>query len=173
MRTRQDPDGRVAQTEDLASLLSAVESASRDTNLLALNMAFEGASAAAVSAAQIAHAVGDVSIRATQFSQQMRGCLQAGADRLDPDSLHELRRVTRGVAELMAELSDLASGILDGIADPHIERRLPQVVPDLLDQVRSRARVLDQFVDAIPDLTRTRRAARSRRRATHRRQSAI
>jgi hypothetical protein len=169
MFTRQDPDLRAAQTEDLARLLSAVEAASRDTSLLALNMALDGASAAAVSAAQIAHAVGDVSIRATQFSQQMRGCLQAGADRLDADSLHELRRVTRSVAELMAELSDLASGILDGITDPHIERRLPQVVPDLLDQVRSRARVLDQFVDAIPEMTRPRGATRSRRRASHQR----
>ena len=169
MLTSQDPDERAAQTEDLARLLSAVEAASHDTNLLALNMKFEGASAAAASAAQIAHAVGDVSIRATQFSQQMRDCLQTGMDRLDPDRLHELRRVTRGVAELMAELSELASGILDGIADPHIERRLPQVVPDLLDQVRSRARVLDQFVHSIPDMTRPRRAARSRRRAVHRR----
>jgi len=169
MLTRQDPDGRAAQTEDLGRLLSAVEAASRDTNLLALNMALEGASAAAVSAAQVAHAVGDVSIRATQFSQQMRGCLEAGADRLDLDRLHELRRVTRGVAELMAELSDLASGVLDGISDPEIERRLPQVVPDLLDQVRSRARVLDQFVHAIPEMTRPRRAARPRRRAAHRR----
>ncbi len=169
MFTRQDPDGRAAQTEDLARLLSAVEAASRDANLLALNMTLEGASVAAVSAAQIAHAVGDVSIRATQFSQQMRGCLQAGADRLDTDRLHELRRVTRSVAELMAELSDLASGILVGITDPHIERRLPQVVPDLLDQVRSRARVLDQFVDAIPEMTRPRRAARSRSRGAQRR----
>jgi len=41
MLTSQDADGRAAQTEDLARLLSAVEAASRDTNLLALNMALD------------------------------------------------------------------------------------------------------------------------------------
>jgi hypothetical protein len=154
MLSGKHPENHLDQAEDLTQLLSAVEAASRDTNLLALNMALEGASAAASSAAQIAHAVGELSIRATQFSQQMRGCLVAGAEHLDPHSLSELCRVTRGVAELIAEVSDLASDVLDGIADPCIERRLPEVAPDLLDQVRSRARVLDQLVHALPDMAR-------------------
>ena len=161
MPSGKHPENDLDRAEDLTRLLSAVEAASRDTNLLALNMALEGASAAASSAAQIAHAVGELSIRATQFSQQMRGCLVARAERLDPHSLSQMCRVTRGVAELIAEVSDLASDVLDGIVDPSIEGRLPEVAPDLLDQVRSHARVLDQLVHALPDVARGTGAADS------------
>jgi hypothetical protein len=148
------PPDHLDRAEDLAQLLSAVEAASHDTNLLALNMALDGAAADGGSAAQIAQAVGELSIRATQFSQKMRGCLVAGAYHLDPHRLSQLYKVTRGVAELIAEVSDLANDVLDGIADPCIEPRLPEVAPDLLDQVRSRARVLDQLVHGLPDMAR-------------------
>jgi hypothetical protein len=161
MLSGKHPENNRDQAEDLTQLLSAVEAVSRDTSLLALNMALEGASAAASSTAQIANAVGELSIRATQFSQQMRGCLVAGADHLDAHSLSELCRVTRGVADLITEVSDLATDVLDGIADPCIERRLPEVTPDLLDQLRSRARVLDQLVHALPDMPRGTEAADS------------
>ncbi|HTS51671.1 MAG TPA: hypothetical protein VMH26_00195 [Burkholderiales bacterium] len=154
MLSGKHPESSLDRAEDLTRLLSAVEAASGDTNLLALNMALEGSSAAAGSALQIAHAVGELSIRATRFSQHMRGCLSTGADSLDPHSLSQLCRVTRGLAELIAEVSDLASDVLDGIADPCIERRLPEVALDLLDQVRSRARVFDQLVHALPDVAR-------------------
>ena len=154
MLSAQHPANSLTPAEDLTQLLSAVEAATRDTSLLALNMALEGASAGAGSTAQLADAVGELSIRATQFSQQMRGRLLAGGPELDPGSLSELRRVTRGVAQLIAEVSDLASDVLEGIADPNVERRLPEVAPDLLDQLRNRARALDHLVRALPDLGR-------------------
>lgn len=154
MLSAQHPANSLTPAEDLTQLLSAVEAATRDTSLLALNMALEGASAGAGSTAQLADAVGELSIRATQFSQQMRGRLLAGGSELDPGSLSELRRVTRGVAQLIAEVSDLASDVLEGIADPNVERRLPEVAPDLLDQLRNRARALDHLVRALPDLGR-------------------
>jgi len=61
--------------------------------------------------------------------------------------------VTRGVAQLIAEVSDLASDVLEGIADPDVERRLPEVAPDLLDQLRNRARALDHLVRTLPGPT--------------------
>lgn len=152
MLSAKHPDDSLTPADDLTQLLRAVEAATRDTSLLALNMALEGASAGARSTAQLADAVGELSIRATQFSQQMRGRLLAGGAELDPDSLSELRRVTRSVAQLIAEVSDLASDVLEGIADPDVERRLPEVAPDLLDQFRHRARVLDHLVRAVPGL---------------------
>jgi hypothetical protein len=152
MRSAKQRANSLNPAEDLTQLLSAVEAATRDTSLLALNMALEGASAGAGSAAQLADAVGQLSIRATQFSQQMRGRLLAGGTDLDPGSLSEWRRVTRGVAQLIAEVSDLASDVLEGIADPDVERRLPEVAPDLLDQLRNRARALDHLVRALPGL---------------------
>ena len=152
MLSARHPADRLNLAEDLTQLLNAVEAATRDTSLLALNMALEGASAGAGSTAQLADAVGELSIRATQFSQQMRGRLLAGGPELDPGSLSELRRVTRGVAQLIAEVSDLASDVLEGIADPNVERRLPEVVPDLLDQLRNRARALDHLVGTLPGL---------------------
>jgi hypothetical protein len=151
LRAKQ-PKHSLNPADDLTQLLSAVEVATCDTRLLALNIALEGASTGAESTAQLADAVGELSIRATQFSQRMRGRLLAGGDDLDAGSLSELRRVTQGVAELIAEVSDLASDVLDGIADPAIERRLPEVAPDLLDQFRNRAHALDQLVRALPDL---------------------
>ena len=150
MRRAKHPPKSLNPAEDLTQLLIAVEAATRDTSLLALNMALEGASAGAT--AQLADAVGELSIRATQFSQQMRGRLLAGGRGLDPDNLSEWRRVTRGVAQLISEVSDLASDVLEGIADPDVERRLPEVAPDLLDQLRHRARALDQLVRGLPDL---------------------
>ena len=150
MRRAKQPAKSLNPAEDLTQLLTAVEAATRDTSLLALNMALEGASAGAGATAQLADAVGELSIRATQFSQQMR--LLAGGTDLDADSLSEWRRVTRGVAQLIAEVSDLASDVLEGIADPDVERRLPEVAPDLLDQLRHRARALDHLVRALPDL---------------------
>ena len=150
MRRAKHPAKSLNPAEDLTQLLIAVEAATRDTSLLALNMALEGASAGAGATAQLADAVGELSIRATQFSQQMR--LLAGGRGLDPDSLSEWRRVTRGVAQLIAEVSDLASDVLEGIADPDVERRLPEVAPDLLDQLRHRARALDHLVRGLPDL---------------------
>ncbi len=152
MLSAQHPESFLNPAEDLTQLLSAVEAATRDTSLLALNMALEGAAAGAGGTAQLADAVGELSIRATQFSQRMRGRLLAGGDDLDPSSLSELRRVTRGVAELIAEVGDLASDVLEGIADPNIERRLPEVASDLLDQLRNRARAFDHLVRALPDL---------------------
>jgi len=152
MLSARHPANSLTSTEDLTQLLSAVEAATRDTSLLALNMALEGASAGAGSTAQLADAVGELSIRATQFSQQMRGRLLAAGPELDPGSLSELRRVTRGVAQLIAEVSDLASDVLEGIADPNVERRLPEVAPDLLDQLRNRARALDHLVGTRPGL---------------------
>jgi hypothetical protein len=142
------------QTKDLKRLLSAIDTATRDTNLLALNMAFEGAQAGAASAAQLADAVGELSIRANRFSHQIRGCVLAQGDRLDPHSLSELRRLSQGVAALIGEVSGLAEDVLHGLSDPAIERRLPEVAPDLLDQVRSRSRVLDQLLHALPPLAR-------------------
>jgi len=152
MRRAKHPAKSLNPAEDLTQLLIAVEAATRDTSLLALNMALEGASAGAGATAQLADAVGELSIRATQFSQQMRGRLLAGGRGLDPGSLSEWRRVTRGVARLISEVSDLASDVLEGIADPDVERRLPEVAPDLLDQLRHRARALDHLVRALPDL---------------------
>jgi hypothetical protein len=152
MRRAKHPPKSLNPAEDLTQLLIAVEAATRDTSLLALNMALEGASAGAGATAQLADAVGELSIRATQFSQQMRGRLLAGGRGLDPDNLCEWRRVTRGVAQLISEVSDLASDVLEGIADPDVERRLPEVAPDLLDQLRHRARALDQLVRGLPDL---------------------
>ena len=152
MRRAKHPAKSLNPAEDLTQLLTAVEAATRDTSLLALNMALEGASAGAGATAQLADAVGALSIRATQFSQQMRGRLLAGGRGLDADSLSEWRRVTRGVAQLIAEVSDLASDVLEGIADPEVERRLPEVAPDLLDQLRHRARALDHLVRGVPDL---------------------
>jgi methyl-accepting chemotaxis protein len=147
--------GKNSQTsDDLNQLLSAIESATHDTSLLALNMALEGANAGAGSAAELADAVGELSIRANQFSHQIRGCLRAGGSKLDSHSWSEVRRVTRGVAELIGEVSGLAGDVLEGIADPVIERRLPEVAPDLLDQVRSRAHALDRLLHALPDLAR-------------------
>ena len=134
--------------KDLTQLLTAVEEATRDTSLLALNMALEGASADAAGKAQLADAVGELSIRATQFSQRIRGRLRAGEE-LDANSLSELHRVTRGVADLIAEVSSLANDVLDGIADPNIERRLPEVASDLLDQLHNRAHALDHLVRAV------------------------
>jgi hypothetical protein len=150
MRNAKHPANSLSPAEDLTQLLSAVEAATRDTSLLALNMALEGASAGAGTTAQLADAVGELSIRATQFSQQMRDRLLAGGDHPDPGSLSEWRRVTRGVAQLIAEVSDLASDVLEGIADPDVERRLPEVAPDLLDQLRNRARALDHLVRTLP-----------------------
>ena len=150
MRRAKHPAKSLNPAEDLTQLLIAVEAATRDTSLLALNMALEGASAGAGATAQLADAVGELSIRATQFSQQMR--LLAGGRGLDADSLSEWRRVTRGVAQLIAEVSDLASDVLEGIADPDVERRLPEVAPDLLDQLRHRARALDHLVRGLPHL---------------------
>jgi hypothetical protein len=150
MRRAKHPAKSLNPAEDLTQLLIAVEAATRDTSLLALNMALEGASAGAGATAQLADAVGELSIRATQFSQQMR--LLAGGRGLHPDSLSEWRRVTRGVAQLIAEVSDLASDVLEDIADPDVERRLPEVAPDLLDQLRHRARALDHLVRGLPDL---------------------
>jgi len=146
------PESSSNSAEDLTQLLWAVEAATRDTSLLALNMALEGTSAGQRSTAQLADAVGELSIRATRFSQQMRGRLLAGGATLDPDTLSELRRVTDGVAQLIAEVSDLASDVLEGIADPDVERRLPQVAPDLLDQLRHRAQAFDYLVRALPEL---------------------
>jgi methyl-accepting chemotaxis protein len=57
---------------DLNQLLAAIEAATEDTNLLALNMALEGAHAGIGSAAQLADAVGELSIRANQFSHRVR-----------------------------------------------------------------------------------------------------
>jgi methyl-accepting chemotaxis protein len=152
MLSAKHPESFLNPAEDLTDLLSAVEAVTRDTGLLALNMALEGASAGAAGTAQLADAVGELSIRATQFSQRMRGRLLAGGDELDPGSLSELRRVTRGVAELIAGVSDLASDVLEGITDPTVERRLPEVASDLLDQLRNRARALDHLVNALPDV---------------------
>jgi hypothetical protein len=148
------------QTKDLKRLLSAIESATRDTNLLALNMAFEGVQAGAISAAQLADAVGELSIRANRFSHQIRGCMVSQGDRLDPHALSELRRLSQGVAELIGEVSGLAEDVLHGMSDPAIERRLPEVAPDLLDQVLSRSRVLDQLLHALPPLARSSRQRR-------------
>jgi len=153
MLSAKHPESFLNPAEDLTQLLSAVEAVTSDASLLALNMALEGASAGAATTAQLADAVGELSIRATQFSQRMRGRLLASGDDLDPGSLSELRRVTRGVAELIAEVGDLASDVLEGIADPTIERRLPEVASDLLDQLHSRARALDHLVRAVADLT--------------------
>jgi len=150
----KQPENSLNPAEDLTQLLSAVEAATRDTSLLALNMALEGASGGTTSTAQLADAVGELSIRATQFSQQMRGRLLAVGNDLDPSSWSELRRVTRGVARLIAEVGDLASDVLEGIADPDVERRLPEVALDLLDQLRNRARALDHLVRGLPELAR-------------------
>ncbi len=152
MPSAKRPANGLNPAEDLTQLLSAVEAATRDTGLLALNMALEGASAGAGATARLADAVGELSIRATQFSQQMRGRLLAEGSDLDPGRLAEFRRVTRGVAQLIAEVSDLASDVLEGIADPNVERRLPEVAPDLLDQLRNRALALDHLVRALPGL---------------------
>ena len=138
---------------DLNQLLAAIEAATEDTNLLALNMALEGAHAGIGSAAQLADAVGELSIRANQFSHRVRGCM-LGRAKLDSRNLAQLHRVTRGVAELIEEVSGLAGDVLDGIADPLIERRLPEVVPDLLDQVRSHARAFDLLLHDLPDVAR-------------------
>jgi hypothetical protein len=166
MLSAEHPESFPNPAEDLPQLLSVVEAVTRDTSLLALNMALEGASAGAEGTAQIADAVGELSIRATQFSQRMRGRLLANGEDMDAASLSELRRVTRGVAELIADVSDLASDLLEGIADPNIERRLPQVASDLLDQLHSRARALDYLVRAVPDLALGERQARQTSSAT-------
>jgi hypothetical protein len=139
---------------DLNQLLAAIEAATEDTNLLALNMALEGAHAGIGSAAQLADAVGELSIRANQFSHRVRGCMLGRGAKLDSRNLAQLHRVTRGVAELIEEVSGLAGDVLDGIADPLIERRLPEVVPDLLDQVRSHARAFDLLLHDLPDVAR-------------------
>ena len=152
---RAKHSGRKAdQTKGLQRLLSSIEAATRDTNLLALNMAFEGVQAGAISAAQLADAVGELSIRANRFSHQIRGCMLARGDGLDPHSLSELQRLSQGVAAVISEVSGLAEDVLHGMSDPAIERRLSAVTPDLLDQVRSRSRVLDQLLHALPPLAR-------------------
>lgn len=148
---------KAGQTKGLKRLLASIETATRDTNLLALNMAFEGVQAGATSAAQLADAVGELSIRANRFSHQIRGCMLNQGDQLDPHSLAELQRLSEGVASLIGEVSGLAEDVLQGMSDPAIERRLPEVAPDLLDQVRSRSRVLDQLLHALPPLTRASR----------------
>ena len=139
---------------DLNQLLAAIEAATEGTNLLALNMALEGAHAGIGSAAQLADAVGELSIRANQFSHRVRGCMLGRGAKLDSRNLARLHRVTRGVADLIEEVSGLAGDVLDGIADPLIERRLPEVVPDLLDQVRSHARTFDLLLHDLPDVAR-------------------
>jgi hypothetical protein len=141
-------------SDDLNRLLAAIEAATHDTNLLALNMALEGVQAGIGSAAQLADAVGELSIRANQFSHRVRGCMLKRGAKLDSRSLAQLHRVTRGVAELIEEVSGLAVDVLDGIADPVIERRLPEVAPDLLDQVRSRAHAFDLLLHDLPDVAR-------------------
>jgi hypothetical protein len=142
--------------EDLNRLLTALEAATFDTNLLALNMAIGCARVGAASTAQLADAVGELSIRANDFSYEVRSRMLGHGAVLDARSLSELRRVTRGVAELLDEVSGLAGDVLDGIADPVIEKRLPEVAPDLLDQVRIRACALDRLLHAVPELGRSR-----------------
>ena len=58
MRRAKHPAKSLNPAEDLTQLLIAVEAATRDTSLLALNMALEGASAGAGATAQLADAVG-------------------------------------------------------------------------------------------------------------------
>ena len=137
-------------TDDLNRLLAAIETATQESNLLALNMALEGAHAGAGSAALLANAVGELSVRANRFSRRIRGCVRS----LDSRSLSQVHRVTRGVADLIEEVSGMAGEVLDGIADPVVERRLLEVAPDLLDQVRSRAEALDLLLHEIPDAAR-------------------
>jgi hypothetical protein len=154
--------GNASSTEDLGQLLTALEAATLDTNLLALNMALGCAQAGAASAAQLADAVGELSIRANDFSHRVRSSMLGHGAKLDSRRLSELRRVTRGVAELLDEVSGLAGEVLDGIADPVIEKRLPEVAPDLLDQVRSRACALDRLLHAVPGVERSRERRRAR-----------
>jgi hypothetical protein len=155
MLSARHPGKTTESKGDLKRLLNAIETATHETNLLALNMALEGAHAGIGSAAQLADAVGELSIRANQFSRRVRGCVLGRGSKLDSQSLSELHRVTRGVADLIEEVSGLAGEVLDGIADPVVERRLPEVAPDLLDQVRSRAEALDLLLHDIPDAARS------------------
>lgn len=139
---------------DFGRLLSAIDSATQDANLLALNVALEGANAGMQGAAQLANAVGELSIRAQHFSHQIRGCVRGGGRKLDSRGLAELRRVTLGVAELMGEVSGLAGNALDSLSEPTVERKTSEIPPDLLDQVRRRAVALDRLLHSLPAVTR-------------------
>lgn len=144
---------KAKHSDDLNRLLAAIEAAGYDTRLLALNMALESVRAGSGSAAQLADAVGELSIRATQFSYRVRGCMLRRGTKLDSGTQAQLQRITWGVAELIEEVSGLAVDLADGIADPVIER-LPEVAPNLLDQVRARTHALDLLLDDLPDVAR-------------------
>ncbi|HTT36990.1 MAG TPA: hypothetical protein VMH32_04920 [Burkholderiales bacterium] len=136
-------------TEELYQLAREIESASRDTGLLALNVALEASFSGgqARSAARVAGVVGDLSIRATQLSYHLRSRLTAQAEGADAAQLLDLRSVSRGIAELAGDVAGLASELVnDTPGDADRALRLQEIAERVVGQARSRSLELDQIL---------------------------
>jgi hypothetical protein len=153
MSSSHSAGSRVGCTEELYQLAREIESASRDTGLLALNVALEASFSGgqARSAARVADVVGDLSIRATQLSCHLRACLTAQPDGTDAAQLVDLRGVSRGIAELASNVAGLASELINDTAgDADRALRLQEIAERVVGQARSRSVELDQILARFP-----------------------
>jgi len=149
MSSSHDRVSRVCCTEELYQLAREIESASRDTGLLALNVALEASFSGgqARSAARVADVVGELSIRATQLSCRLRTSLADQSGAPDAAQLLDLRGVSRGIAELAGDVVELAGELINDSAGG-IDRafRLQEIAERVVGQARSRSLELDQIL---------------------------
>ena len=150
---KADPASQTCCAEELYQLAREIESASRDTGLLALNVALEAtlAGGQARSAAQVADVVGGLTIRATQLSYRLRACLSEQRADAAAGQLVELRGVSRSIAELAGDVAGLAGGLVnDTPGDTDMALRLQETAQRVVGQARSRSQELDQILARIP-----------------------
>jgi methyl-accepting chemotaxis protein len=139
--------------EELYQLAREIESASRDTGLLALNVALEAtlAGGQARNAAQVADAVGGLGLRATQLTYRLRACLAAQPAEAPAGQLMELRGVSRSIAELAGDVAGLAGNLVnDSPGDTNVALRLQETAERVVNQARSRSQQLDQILAQLP-----------------------
>jgi hypothetical protein len=148
-----DPISQSYCAEELYQLAREIESASRDTGLLALNVALEAtlAGGQARSAAQVADVVGGLTIRATQLSYRLRACLTEQLAEPAAGRLVELRGVSRSIAELAGDVAGLAGDLVnDTPGDTDVALRLQETAQRVVGQARSRSQELDQILARLP-----------------------
>ena len=138
--------------EELYQLVREIESTSRDTGLLALNVALEAtlAGGQARNAAQVADAVGGLSIRATQLSYRLRACLTDQPAVVAAGQLVELRGVSRSIAELAGDIAGLAGDLVNDAGDTDLALRLQETAERVVGEARSRSLELDQILARLP-----------------------
>jgi hypothetical protein len=124
-------------------LLGEIEAAAEDASLLAFSMAIEAArpGPSERESVLVAQAMGELSMRASQFSTHMRKRRPARKDRKELAHLH---RVSVTVAEILQDAARLAADDLEGLAADELTHKDST---RLVEQIQARVRDLDAVLD--------------------------